>query len=261
MAQRSARNRASCCLLALLLVVLVGIELHGIDLGGVRIRLQSVQYYSYWDFTVLTYRVKQLVNPPASYWVLGAGDCITNSHISPYSTWFEWTDSPFRGFRFALDSANRYVYVVLYGRWDVAPTPVAVIRTGPGYDPEVYIDSIDGPACAGSSISLQVINGSQVSFPDPIGADTYEADEQTTLRVSSTSQGWTLGHVVSLSIPEGASQETVSSIFHVQYDPFLAAAGTTELGVSYSLVIDEEDFAGLPQGIYTITITFTATTD
>jgi len=51
----------------------------------------------------------------------------------------------------------------------------------------------------------------------------------------------------------------VARIFQVAFSGYAAQAGTTDVSVSYTLSIAAQDFAGLPQGDYLITVTFTVT--
>ncbi len=261
MTGRSVRMFVASCLLVLLMAAFVSVESFAVRLGNVRITFAGAQYYAYWDLTLLTYRVSRPRKAPDSEWVLGTGECVTTDDVAPFGTPFAWTEHPFVGLWYDVHPGNEYVYISLYGRWDIAPIPVAVVQDEGGSGPEVYVGAIEGPTCQGSWISIQVTDGSHIVFPDLLGAGTYEAEDRTMLRVSSTSRGWALGHAVNLSIPEEASYETVSRIFRISYDPYDAISGTSEIGVSYALSIDESDFSGLPQGTYTIIVTYTATTN
>jgi len=265
--ERSGRRAPRWSVLSLLVVILLSFVSLSEELGGVRITLQSTQYYGWWDFTVLTYRVKQTSNPGGTtvmHWVLGMGDCVGMDDVSWFGTAFVWTEEPFRGLRYDVVSRNQSVYVILNGRWEVAATPVAVVRIDDGWagnDEVVYVGSVDGPACGGASIALDVTSGSHVAFPTIEGEGTYTSEEATALRVTASSSGWALGHASEFSIPPGASQETVARVFRVGYDPYESAAGTTDVEVGYALEIADDDFIGLPEGVYTITVTFTVTTD
>jgi len=255
----------ACGVLTLVVVLFAGAAVTAEEVGGLLIVLQATRYVKPWDVTVLTYRVRNTWHPhdpTDASWVLATGECMTGESVHPSGTPFEWTDAPFHGMHFDVTAANEHVYVWLYGRWETAATELAVVRideeTG---DEQVYVGSIDGPACEGTTISLEVTEGAHVSFPAPAGPGTFAAEEDTALRISSTTSGWALGHTLEFSIPEEASRDTVERVFQVHYDALDPGAGTTELGVSYALELSEEDFAGLPQGMYTIAVTFTASTD
>ncbi len=110
-----------------------------------------------------------------------------------------------------------------------------------------------------STLSLQVLSGASPSFPAIVGPGQYSAESGTTLRVTSDNAGWTLSQALSLSVPAGADTATVERVFQISYGAYVTEAGTTDVPVSYALAIAATDFAGLPQGDYLITITYTVT--
>ncbi|MCX6095020.1 MAG: hypothetical protein NTY63_09420 [Candidatus Bipolaricaulota bacterium] len=232
-----------------------------VTLGGTTITLTSATYNVKSNYTRFTYQVTTNSHSPIpAYWVLGVGDCVTDEDVVPFcGSSFTWVTSPFRGMKFAVSSRNQKSYVCLSGQWTEAETQVAAAWTGGSGT--LLTGSIDGPACAAASISLDVLQGDSVSFPAVEGAGTYPASTETVLRVTSSTSGWTLGYALAFSIPSGATQTVVEDIFHVTLADYTASSGITDVGVSYALVVDLEDFAGLPQGTYVITIAYTVSTD
>ena len=272
---RIGRGAALSSLLSLLVVALFSFVSLSEELGDVRITLQSTRYYKKWDLTRLVYKVKSPSTPDDQSWVLEVGACVTADVIDHGSTSsFAWVEDPFHGMRFEVTKKNHKFYLWLVGQWDVGPTGVAAILGGDWSDddddddgeaaepaPVVYTGTIDGPACEEASIAIDVTSGSSVAFPALDGAGAYASDGRTELRITSTTAGWSLGHALDVSLPPGASAETVADVFRVGYDLFEATAGETEIGVSYALEIADEDLAGLPYGAYAITVTFTVATD
>ena len=255
------RTRRQLWLLALSLFVVCtfAVELGAVRLGDAQVTLQSSRYYRMWDMTCFVYRIRLPWNPHGpldNHWVLGTGGCVTEDIVDLLSSDFEWSEDPFHGMRFELTNQQHF-YIWLHGEWDVAPTQVAVIRSSG----DVEVGTIDGPACEDASISIEVLNGSVIAFPAVTDAGILEADEETELRVSSTSQGWALGHGLELTIPANASYETVERVFQLTFRPYETVAGTVDIGVAYALALREEDFFGLPEGLYAITVTFTVSTD
>ena len=232
----------------------------GAQLGQTTIALTSVQYYAWGDYTRFTYQVTVPSRAPIpAYWILGVGDCVDDDVVVWYlSSSYTWVQTPFRGMRFTCSSRNQKFYLYLEGNWTAQETQVAAGWSSP---PTVLTGWIDGPACASASISLDVASGDSISFPSVVGAGTYPASSETVLRVTSSTAGWTLGYALTFSIPADASQAVVEEIFQVAPGTYTSAAGITDVAVAYTLVVDLEDFAGLPQGSYVITIAYTATTD
>ena len=109
------------------------------------------------------------------------------------------------------------------------------------------------------TLSLQIVSGPSASFSAITGPGRYDAQGGTTLRVTSDRAGWTLSQSLAFSVPPGADTGTVGRVFQVAYGSYTAQAGTTDVPVSYTLVIAATDFAGLPQGDYLITVTYTVT--
>lgn len=244
-------------LATLLLVSVLSAALAAEELGSVQVTHESTKYYKQWNLTRIVYRVRAELPFGDGYWVLETGDCVSADMVNEWaSSGFDWVEEPFHGMQFEVTKRNEHFYVWLLGRWDVGSTGVAFVSGG-----ETYTGTIGGPACEGGSISIEIVNGSYVTFPSPDGDGIYPANDETTLRVSSTSGGWALSEGLDLAVPDGASVETVARIFEIIYERFESAAGTTEIDVSYALVIGEEDLSDLPEGVYTITVTFAVSTD
>lgn len=232
----------------------------GVPLGRTTITLNSAQYYSWGDYTRLTYQVTTAQNGSVpAYWVLGVGDCVDDDVILWYmSSSYSWVTSPFRGMRFTCTSRNQKFYIYLEGNWTTEEVQVAAGWSNP---PKILTGSIDGPACVAASISLNVVSGDSISFPEVAGAGTYPATGDTVLRITSSTAGWSLGYALAFSIPSQATQAVVADVFHLTLGDYTASSGITDVGVTYALVVDLEDFAGLPQGTYVITIAYTVSTD
>jgi len=246
---------------ALVLVSVASADLRAVELDGVTITLHSQQYYWQWDMTRLVYRVKSRKRPRDEYWALQLDACISDETIWWTTPWFEWIDEPFRGILFERSSKNEKFYVWLDGQWDVGTVDVAVLELDHGDFENVHVGEIDGPLCAGGSLSLEVLDGETVAFDELSGAGRYPAESETRLRVTSTSAGWALSHDLSYDVPDQASIETVSRIVQVMVEPFDAGDGATDVSVAYALDVADADFAGLPEGAYVIRITFTVSTD
>jgi hypothetical protein len=109
------------------------------------------------------------------------------------------------------------------------------------------------------TLSLQILSGASSSFPTISGPGLFPAQNGTTLRVTSSDAGWMLSQGLSFVVPPAADTVTLERVFRISYAPYATLAGTTDILMSYALDIAGADFAGLPQGDYAITITFTAT--
>ncbi|MEN6369212.1 MAG: hypothetical protein ABFD77_05890 [Thermotogota bacterium] len=232
----------------------------GVQLGRTTITLNSVQYYSGGDYTRFTY---QVTTPPGSsapsYWILGVEDCVDDNAVIWYmSSNYTWVTNPSRGMRFACSSRNQKYYIYLVGNWTTEDVWVAAGWSSP---PAILTGSVGGPACVVASISLDIVSGESISFPEIVGAGTYPATSDTVLRVTSSTAGWSLTYLPQFSIPPEASQTVVEGIFRVSLGTHTASAGITDIAVTYALVVDLADFAGLPQGTYVITIAYTVSTD
>jgi len=244
-----------------LLITAPTFEVRAVKAGNTKITLEH-KYYSSYDLTRLKYRVKTDNKkdwPDA--WVLAMGPCLSDESIVWWaSMWFEWVDAPFRGLRFEVYDRNETYYVWLKGQWDVGSVDFATIY-GYGDDPEILYGQIDGPLCAGSSVSVEVLSGETVEFPEILETGRVDLGMTTRLRVTSTSAGWSLDHDVALNVPDGAREDIVREVFEVNVLPYNSVSGTAEIDVAYALSIDEEDLVGLPEGSYVLAIAYTVTAD
>ena len=236
------------------------VDVTAAQLGDVTITLQNHVYRQNKDLTKFVYKVKSPTLPNDQAWILELGDCILPEFVNEATSPFTWTDEPFRGLRFVRTQKNQRFEVWLSGQWDKGVVSMALI-TGTAGNEEILIGEIDGPYCVGSSIALEIIAGAGVSFPLISGPGLFLADQETTLRVTSSSSGWALSHSLGMTTPNGAWVETVERIFVLTLSPFAALERTTDIQVAYALNPNEEDFAGLPQGAYVIGITFIVSTD
>jgi len=237
----------------------LGVEVLAVKINDTTITLQSQKYYGRYDLTRLKYRVKTDKNKEwPTYWILEAGACITEEMIDvAASSPFTWVDEPFRGFRFEVTARSRRFTLWLEGRWDVGAVDTALSYEGGGQ----ATGEIDGPYCAGSSISVEIVRGGTVGFPPVLAVGRFDGDTDTTLRVTSTSAGWSLDRSLDLSLPPGAREDVVLRVFEVTVTPHGAGSGSTEFGVSYALTITEEDLNGLPEGTYVIGVSYTVSAD
>jgi len=114
-----------------------------------------------------------------------------------------------------------------------------------------------------SWISLSVVENGSVSFPEITGPGTYEATEDTRLRVLST-KSWSLTEAilwVSSVVPTGADQATVERVFTRTPDLTSESWGVWFINVDYVLDVSADDLAEMPEGTYNVVVQYTATTD
>lgn len=248
--------------LILFLVCLVGPSVYAVQLGDATITLQSHRYYKQWDLTRFVYRVKSPSQTRIpDFWILGTADCVSGDQVDVWSsTPFTWAEQPLAGIQFPSYWKNERFYLWLNGQWDAGAIDIAAVFDADG-EGAVYRGSIDGPACEGSSIALEVASGGQVGFEPLLHAGTFASSETTRLSVSSSSSGWSLDYALAFAIPEEAQQSTVERILDVFVTPHSTSAGTTDIEVSYTLDVENADFSGLPEGTYVIGITYTVTAD
>lgn len=230
-----------------------------VQLGDVIIRLHSVKYFRGGDYTRFVYQAIGPTAPSCPFWVLGL--CPSAALATWWtSTEMSWIEQPLAGVRFTPSLRNEKFYLYLHGAWGVADTAVgALVRDAAGE--RFAVGEIDGPACGGSSLSLEVLTGALVSFPAITGAGVFPASGGTTLRVVSSASGWALTWSRSLFVPEGADEVVVDRVFDVSVGAFAAAAGSTDVPVAYALRVSESDLAGLPEGTYDVSIIYTVVLD
>jgi len=245
----------------LILMALAGafaLECGGATPGDVSVVLQSHKYYAHWDLTEFVYRVKTRNGAVPESLVLGTGACVETSSIFYTVPWPSWVEEPFVGLAFDIYSANQKIYLWLFGQWDAEDVDAALVFGSGGPGTSIWTGRVEGPYCESAALSLSVIEGASLVFPQISGVGAYHVAGGTTLRVSSSSSDWALSHSVALEIPVGASEEVVTRILEIDYDAHSSRSGATDIGVSYALIVEETDFAGLPEGEYVIHITFTA---
>jgi len=243
----------------MLFLLLIGGHVWGIDLGGVQVTLQAHRYNARVDLTRFAYRVKSPSKPSDQFLVLGVGACVTPDMIDvAASSSFEWVTEPFRGLRFTSTKKKQTFNLRLVGQWDVGMVDVALLLGDPDADPQTFAGELAGPFCEAVGIAIDVVSGANPSFPAVDGQGTFVGTETTLLRVTSGTPGWAVSHALELDIPNGASVEAGERVLEVLYAGYDPQDGITDVGVSYALVVGEDDFAGLPEGDYVISITFTA---
>jgi hypothetical protein len=224
-------------------------------LGGVTITLLSSRYYARGDYTRFAYEVKGASNPSCGYWILGSCDEFRDA-LWWTSGAFEWVTSPIVGLKVTPNKKKQTFNIDAAGRWSVAAVPVGVYVAG-----GLLQGWVDGPACSTSSLSIEVAAGSDVAFAPVTGAGLFPALDGTTLRIRSTSAGWTISPLAAFTIPAGASEAVVARILEISVVAHSNPAGTTDVSVDYALRVAEADFGSLPEGTYEIAITYTVTVD
>ncbi len=116
-----------------------------------------------------------------------------------------------------------------------------------------------------SWIALSVIGNGDVGFGEIAGGGAYAGDNQTTLRVISTTS-WTLTSTIlwddpSTSIPNGASQAIIEAALALTLSAEGGSWGLHFISVNYEMTVTDEDLAELPVGDYSLVVQYTATTD
>ena len=247
---------ARVLVLASILLIAFSLGAFGIKLGDVSVTLQSQRYFAKENLTRFSYRVTSPSKPHDQYLVLGVGACVTPDVIDAATSAFEWAAEPFRGLRFESTKRRQTFRLWLIGRWEVGTIDVAVVIGDIDAAFETFAGEIDGPFCEAAGLSIAVVSGGSPTFPAIDGPDTFPGSEQTLLRVTSGTAGWSVSHALGFETPEGASHETLERVLEVQYGAYAPQDGITDIGVSYALILSEEDFDGLPEGDYVINITF-----
>jgi len=257
------RARRAVGWIMLFVLCFAGFEGHAVasQIDDTTVTLLSHRYYSAWDLTRLKYHIKTDRRAQRPFgWVLELADCVTEGIVLWWaSSWYTWVDEPFRGVRFEISSDNEIQYLWLVGQWDVGDVEFAL-----GYSDwsTTYVTgAIDGPICGGSSIAIEIVRGESVSFPPVLRVGRLDADDTTTLRVTSSSSGWSLDQTLLFDVPSGAQEDVVRRVFKIAVGPYAERAGATDIQVSYAIDIGEEDLAGLPEGSYVIGVAYTVTLD
>jgi hypothetical protein len=254
----SGARRAHAIAFADILALLAAVVASGassVTMGGVTITLQSCRYYGRGDYTRFVYEVKGQASASRGDWILGSCDEFRNALWWTSGT-FEWVTSPIIGVEFTPSKKKQTFTIDATGQWSVAAVPV-----GTYVDGQFLQGWVDGPACDGSSLSVNVAAGADVVFPQVMGPGLFPALNGTTLRVQSTSAGWTLSTLATFVVPEGGSEAAVEKILEIAIGSHANGAGTTDVSVGYALRVVQEDFGGLPEGTYEITITYTIALD
>ncbi len=228
-------------------------------LGDVTIQLHSARYYRNGDYTRFVYAVTTPAGTICPYWILATCEDVFAA-LATTSSGIEWVESPFSGLRFTPHQRNEKFYLYLRGQWGVSETQVGALADGPGGG-RLVTGWIDGPSCGASSLSIEVISGADVEFPEITGPGRYPASNGTTLRVVSTAAGWILSASESFVVPDGGSEDALQRVFEVTTGPHAGSAGVSDVLVTYALSVAESDFNSLPEGTYEITITYTVTID
>ena len=248
--------------IALAALILVGGSGTATTVGGVTLTLHSYKYYKHWDLTRFVYRISKMGDTPVSGWILSVGDCVSDEQIDrAASSPFIRIDEPIEGLMYTSVAPNRKFTLWLIGQWDLGLVDVAVVHDGPEGWGAVLRGTVEGPTCGASMLSVDVVSGQRVDFPQIMASGTFEASSLTRLEVTSTLPGWTLDWDLSFDIPESANASVVQRVFGLTVCPFVAGAGSTAIDVHYALTIADDDFSGLPEGGYQIGITYTVTSD
>ncbi len=114
-----------------------------------------------------------------------------------------------------------------------------------------------------SWIALAVVGNGDVDFGEIAGAGGYAGDNDTNLRVLSTTS-WSLSSAIlwgSSTYPAGASQSVIESALALTISSDSGTWGLHSILVEYEMNVVDEDLAELPVGDYNLVIQYTATTD
>jgi len=114
-----------------------------------------------------------------------------------------------------------------------------------------------------SWIALAVVGDGDVDFGVIAGAGGYAGNNDTNLRVISTTS-WSLTSAIlwaSSTYPTGASQSVIESALSLTMSTDSGTWGLHSILVEYGMNVVEEDLAELPVGDYNLVIQYTATTD
>jgi hypothetical protein len=123
--------------------------------------------------------------------------------------------------------------------------------------------SINASFTIPSWISLSVVGNGDVSFGEIAGGGGYTGDNETELRVLSTTS-WSLSSEILWSeseMPDDASQTLIENALALTMSADGGTWGIHTVSVSYEMDVSDEDLAELPSGDYNLVIQYTATTD
>jgi len=114
-----------------------------------------------------------------------------------------------------------------------------------------------------SWIALTVVGDGDVGFGEIAGAGGYVGNDDTELRVLSTTS-WSLSSAIlwgASTVPTGASQSIIESVLSLSMSADSGTWGLHSVVVDYEMNVEEGDLAELPVGDYNLVIQYTATTD
>jgi len=114
-----------------------------------------------------------------------------------------------------------------------------------------------------SWIALVVVGDGDVGFGEIAGAGGYAGNNDTELRVLSTTS-WSLSSAIlwgASTVPTGASQSIIESVLSLSMSADSGTWGLHSVVVDYEMNVEEGDLAELPVGDYNLVIQYTATTD
>lgn len=140
---------------------------------------------------------------------------------------------------------------------------IAAMASAKGDDGDEAAVSVNASFSIPSWISLSIIGNGDVSFSDIAGPGSYDASNATQLQVLSTTS-WSISEDIlwgKSTLPEGASQSTIDQALERSYDQTSGSWGIHRVNVSYTLELEVDDMANMPEGDYNLVIQYTATTD
>jgi hypothetical protein len=123
--------------------------------------------------------------------------------------------------------------------------------------------SINASFSIPSWISLSVVGNGDVSFGEVAGGGGYQGNNETELRVVSTTS-WALSSTIlwnDSTMPDGVSQSIIEKALDLSFDKVGGSWGVHSVNVSYKFDVSDDDMAELPVGDYNLVIQYTATTD
>jgi len=140
---------------------------------------------------------------------------------------------------------------------------IAAMASAKQNDGDEAAVSVNASFSIPSWISLSIIGNGDVGFSDIAGPGSYDASNGTLLQVLSTTS-WSISEEIlwaKSTLPEGASQSTIDQALERSYDQTSGSWGIHRVNVSYTLSVEVDDMANMPEGDYNLVIQYTATTD